>query len=228
MVSCDFAKYEIGRNKILILRNDLAEISSCFSFAKEISSKTYFAKWFRRNFAEHFLYFAKFRCVISFAKEISVNFVKYLLHLMILPKFREILFEFREISLCSFCERNFAKFRQIFISRNDFAEISRNFANYFSYFAKLVAKLVSRNEISRNLASRNFAKFRKIISKISQITKWRFREISFREAFVATLVETTDETFSVLVPLERRAWINISNWIWILRGKNGSMTLQRR
>jgi len=61
-VFCDFAKYESGRNDILI----------------------------SRNFAKYFLYFAKFRRVLSFAKGISRNFVKYLFREMISPKFREI------------------------------------------------------------------------------------------------------------------------------------------
>jgi len=72
-----------------------------------------------RDFAKHFSYFAKYCRKISFAKEILSN-----------TKFRE---------------RNFAKFRQILISRNDFVEILRNF----------VIWLVSKNEISQNFA--NFA-----------------------------------------------------------------------
>jgi len=82
---------------------------------------------------------AKFRRDFSFAKEISRNLVKYLFQEMILPKFPEI-------SRNTFCvlrnfvvlldlQKKFAKFRQIFILQNDFAEISQNFAKCFSYFA---------------------------------------------------------------------------------------------
>jgi len=80
-VFCDFAKYEITQIKT--------------EFRKMILPK------FRENFAKHISYFARFPCVISFAKKISRNFVKRLFREMVLPKFREIsriLFLFREIS----------------------------------------------------------------------------------------------------------------------------------
>ena len=125
MVFCDFAKYKIGQNKILISRN--------------------FAEILRNTLS-----------INSFAKEILQNFVKYLFCEMILPKFRETLFVFRKISSCyQFCERNFAKFCQILISPNDFAEISHNFAKYFSYFTKFCRKT--------SFAKQNFAKLREIL-----------------------------------------------------------------
>ena len=95
----DFAK--ILRNTFCISRNRV------ISFAKEISSNTYFA--LQNDFAEisqNTLYFAKFCHVISSVKEISQIFVKYLFRQMILLKF-----------LCktSFAKRNFAKLRKILL-----------------------------------------------------------------------------------------------------------------
>jgi len=138
------------------------------------------------NFTKHFSYFAKFCSIISFAKDISRNFVKYL--------FREIiLMKFREISRITFrISRNFVLF---LVSRKKFREISsniyfakwfcRNFAKYFAYFAKFRRKT--------SFAKRYFAKFcfpksREILrvyfinfAKLRNENFAKFRETKFRE-----------------------------------------------
>jgi len=73
-VFCDFAKYEIGRNKILISQNNFVEIlRNTFTISqnfvvflvsqkkfRKISSNTYFADYdfaeISRNFAKHFVF----------------------------------------------------------------------------------------------------------------------------------------------------------------------------
>jgi len=69
-----------------------------------------------------------------------------------------------------FCETilYFAKFRQILISRNDFAENSRNFANHFLYFAKFRFVISFAKEISRTFVIYLFRKM--ILLKCHEIS----------------------------------------------------------
>ena len=129
----DFDK--ISRNTFCVLQNFVVFLVSRKNLGEVfqiLNSHKAFAE-ISRNFAKHFLYFAKFCLVMSFAKEILPNFVKYLFCDIILPKFCKI---FQNIFLISrnfvaklvlrnhisqnFAPRNLAKFREIIskISRN--------------------------------------------------------------------------------------------------------------
>ena len=74
---------------------DIARIWEILFVLHEISSYNQFCEWnfakFRKILSIAKEIVAKFRQILSFAKEISRNFVKYLFRKMILPKFREIL-----------------------------------------------------------------------------------------------------------------------------------------
>jgi len=89
---------EILLKTFCISRNFVVLLVLQKKFRQKLISRNDFAK-IARTFAKHFLYFARFRRVISFAKKISRIFVKYLFREMILLKFRKIVSLFCEISL---------------------------------------------------------------------------------------------------------------------------------
>ena len=64
--------------------------------------------------------------------------------------------------------------------------------------------------ILRNFASRNFAKFREIISKFLEIKKWKFRKISFREILVATLIYISWKQY-----FRRKMYILYTLFFWL-------------
>jgi len=181
--SRNFAKhFSISRNFVVLL-------VSRKKF-REISSNTYFGKWFRQNFEkfrELFLYFAIFCRVISFAKEILRNFVIYLFREMILPKFREFSRNTFWISQ-NFIVLIVSRKKSREISSNTyftkwFAEILLNFAKYLSYFAKYRRKT---SFLKRNFASYCEILLHKILRNFAKLIQ-KFREIFFRETFVASL-----------------------------------------
>jgi len=96
-------------------------------FCQILFMQNNFAKIFQ-DFARVFSYFATFRRITSFENEILRDFIKYI----VLRK------KFREISSYTFLQ-------------NDFAEMLRNFAKSFSYFAKFHRTV--------SFAKQNFAKF---------------------------------------------------------------------
>jgi len=149
--------------------------------------KYFFRKIFYRNFAKHFSYFAKFCRRITLANEISRNFVRFL----VLRK------KFHEISSKTY----FAKW------------FCWNFAKYFSYFAKFrrITSFAKWN-FSKFLPiflyeiSWNFAKF---LHKFWEITNQKFREISIREIFLATLLDVP--------PLLRTVVGLYTTFLWIYK-----------
>jgi len=94
----------------------------------EIKFRTTIFAEFSRNFAQHFLNFAKFRRDISFAKKFSKCFFRK----MILPKFRETLFSYfaRFCRIIFFANKISGNFVRYLVLRKKFHEISSN--NYFA------------------------------------------------------------------------------------------------